>query len=271
MNDYHVIEATLADTQRLLSYRLNSKLDIHLNIKGFNYAWILDSIQWKPSYRILDVGAGYSRLPSFIALNHECEVWAVDDFGYSENGNFWERNQDPSQFIDDHPEVHYVIGRIGDENLTELPHGSFDVIISASALEHVPRGDIVKVWSHMDKLLKPGGLMLHGLDIAFPTNLGWKHVALAVLYDLFYPLIPSTIKQRFVYETPKSYTRYLSRILHLTGKSWQRGLGVVNMVLNPEVVVEPLEHTFHRMVKDDQLNARYFRMGSLLLRLKKSE
>jgi hypothetical protein len=74
-----------------------------------------------------------------------------------------------------------------------------------------------------------------------------------------------------VYETPKSYVRYLSRILNLTGKGWLRGLGVVNMVLNSEVVIEPLEHTFHRMVKDDQLNARYFRMGSLLLHLKKSE
>lgn len=271
MNKYHVIEASLADTHRLLSYRLNSKLDIHLNIKGFNYAWILDSIQWKSDLRILDVGAGYSRLPSHIALTHGCEVWAVDDFGYSENGTFWERNQEPSLYIDDHPEIHYVIGRIGDENLNELLPGSFDVIVSASALEHVPQGDVVKVWSHMDQLLKPGGLMLHGLDIAFPTNLGWKHVALAVLFDCFYPLIPRTLKQRFVYETPKSYIRYLSRVVSLTGNNWLKDLGVVNMVLNPEIVTEPLEHTYHRMVKDGQTEARYFRMGSLLLHLKKGE
>ena len=269
MNEFHVIEASLADTHRLLSYRLNSKFDIHLNIKGFNYAWILNSIPWEPTYRILDVGAGYSRLPSYIALTHGCEVWAVDDFGDSEKGNFWERNQDPNQFINDHPEIHYVIGRIGDENLNELPPGSFDVIVSASALEHVPQGDVAKVWSHMEQLLKPGGIMLHGLDIAFPTNLGWKHVALAVLFDFFYPLIPFSLKQRFVYETPKSYVRYLSRILNLTGRGWLRNLGVVNMVLNPEIVIEPIEHTYHRMVKDNQLDARYFRMGSLLLHLKK--
>jgi 2-polyprenyl-3-methyl-5-hydroxy-6-metoxy-1,4-benzoquinol methylase len=271
MNEYRVVEAALADTQRLLTYRINSTLDIHLNIKGFNYAWIIDSIQSKPGCRILDVGAGYSRLPSFLAQNHACEVWAVDDFGYSEKGSFWERNQDPQQFIDDHPEVHYVIGRIGDENLNQLPHGYFDFIISASALEHVPPGDIGKVWSHMDQLLKPGGVMLHGLDIAFPTNLGWQHVALAVLFDFFYPFIPPSLKQRFVYETPKSYVRYISRILKLTEKGRLRGLSVINMVLNPEIVVEPLEHTFHRMVKDDQLTARYFRMGSLLLHLKKRE
>jgi SAM-dependent methyltransferase len=271
MNKYQVIEAALADTQRMLTYRINSKLDIHLNIKGFNYAWILDSIQWKSDSRILDVGAGYSRLPTYIAQTYGCDVWAVDDFGYSENGNFWERNQDPSHYIDDHPEIHYVIGRIGDKNLNELQPESFDVIISASALEHVPQGDVIKVWSHMDHLLKPGGIMLHGLDIAFPTNLGWKHVALAVLFDFFYPLIPSTIKQRFVYETPKSYIRYLSRIINLTGKGRFRDLGVVNMVLDPEIVIEPLDHTFHRMVKDKQKNARYFRMGSLLLHLKKSE
>ena len=268
---YQVMEATLADTQRMLTYRLNSSLDIHLNIKGFNYAWILDSIEWKSDFRILDVGAGYSRLPSYIAQTYGCEVWAVDDFGYSEKGDFWERHQDPRDYINDHPEIHYVIGRIGDEHLNELSPASFDVIISASALEHVPQSDVVSVWSHMDQLLKPGGVMLHGLEIAFPTNLGWKHVALAILFDFFYPLIPARLKQRFVYETPKSYVRYLSRIIQLGGKDIFRHLGVVNMVLNPEIVVEPLDHTYHRMVKDEQLNARYFRMGSLLLHLKKSE
>ena len=70
MNKYQVIEASLADTQRMLAYRLNSKLDIHLNIKGFNYAWILDSLQWESDIRVLDVGAGYSRLPSWPQYCH---------------------------------------------------------------------------------------------------------------------------------------------------------------------------------------------------------
>jgi ubiquinone/menaquinone biosynthesis C-methylase UbiE len=270
MSSYELIEATLADTQRLFSYKLHSDLEIHLNLKGFNYAWIIDSVDWKPSLRILDVGAGYSKLPVYLAKTFKCEVWAIDDFGLTEGETFWERNQDPSDYIDSHPEIKYVIGRIGDPHLDFLPDEYFDIIYSASALEHVPVDDIDKVWRHMDRLLKPNGHMLHGLDIAFPTSLGWKHVVLAMLFDFFYPVIPFSLRRRFAYETPKSYLRQILRAIPIARPNQSRNLGILNMVINAEIVTEPLEHTYHRMIKDGQTEARYYRMGSLLLHMKKT-
>ncbi len=269
MKSYELIEATLADTRRLLSYRVQSNMEIHLNLKGFDYAWILDQVHWTRDLKVLDVGSGYSKLPVHIAKTYGCEVWAVDDFGMHEAGDFWERNQDPQAFIKGHPEIHYVIGRIGQNKLEEIPQQYFDVIYSASALEHVPVRHVESLWRHMDLLLKPGGNMLHGLDIAFPTSRGLRHVALAVMYDLFYPLIPRPIKERYIYETPKSYLRFLRKILPLSGISMSGNLNVLNMILNSDIVTEPLEHTYHRIVKDGLQEARYFRVGSLLLNLAK--
>jgi SAM-dependent methyltransferase len=266
---YKLIEAALADTPRLLDYKLNSEIEIHLNIKSFNYAWVLNSVEWTDQLRVLDVGAGYSRFPSYIANTYGCEVWAVDDFGLIEEGAFWERNQDPKQFIDNHPEVRYIIGRVGTPQLDELPEDYFDLIYSASALEHVPESEIERVWKHMDRLLKPGGKMIHGLDIAFPTSRGLKHILLAVLFDFFYPLIPLRLRLRFAYETPKSYLRQVFRVIQISGKKRLNNLGVVNMVINSEIVTEPIDHTYNRMVKDGMSEARYYRMGSLLIRLDK--
>jgi len=36
---YELIEISLADTQRLLSYKRDLDLEIHLNIKGFDNTW----------------------------------------------------------------------------------------------------------------------------------------------------------------------------------------------------------------------------------------
>jgi len=269
MSLYSVIEVSLADTRRLFEYCQSSDLKIHLNLKGFDYGWILDSVPWKPSMRILDVGAGYSRLPIHIAERYGCEVWAVDDFGRLDEDVFWERNQDPQLHVERHPEIRYVIGRIGSDSTKDLPRNYFDIIYSASALEHVPNEDVPRVWNHLDQLLKINGRMLHGVDLAFPTSRGLKHVVLAMAYDTFYPIIPRSLQRQFMYETPKSFVRFISNQLHFVQKSVIHEIGVPKMVINPEVVTEPLEHTYNRILKDGQVNARHFRVTSLLLHLLK--
>jgi ubiquinone/menaquinone biosynthesis C-methylase UbiE len=221
--------------------------------------------------RVLDVGAGYSRLPIHIAERFGCEVWAVDDFGRLDKDEFWERNQDPYVHITQHPEVKYVVGRIGTKSTEDIPLKYFDVIYSASALEHVSPEDVPAVWHHLDRLLKPKGCMLHAVDLAFPTSRGLKHVLLAVLFDMLYPVLPGAIRRKFLYETPKSFVRFISSELGLSRDQGQESLGVVTMVINPEIVTEPLEHTFNRMRKDGQINARHYRVASLVLKLLKIE
>jgi SAM-dependent methyltransferase len=43
-----------------------------------------------------------------------------------------------------------------------LPNGSFDLIVSRAVLEHVY--DVDRAWKSMDRLLAPGGRMLHKID-----------------------------------------------------------------------------------------------------------
>ncbi len=266
---YELIEISLADTQRLLSYKRCLDLEIHLNIKGFDYGWILNSVDWKPEMKVLDIGAGYSRLPLHIARTFGCEVWAVDDFGLGDDG-YWTRNQDPNAYIRENSEVRYILEKVGDSQKSSLPENYFDVIYSASALEHIDPYQVPGVWLHMSKILKSGGLMLHALDIAFPTSRGWPHVLMAETFDFLYPFLPNSIRTKYLYETPKSYIRHIAKTIEMKTYGRLGDIGVVNMVINPEIVTEPLDYTLNRMIKDGDKKARYFRVGSLQIALKKT-
>jgi SAM-dependent methyltransferase len=269
---YTSLEVSLADTNRLMRYYLEADPEIHLNLKGFDYAWITRSVAWREGMRVLDVGAGFSWLPSYLAKRFGCEMWAIDDFGESEPSRFWRRHRDPEEFIDSHPEIHYVRGRLGANGPSGLPEASFDCIYSASALEHVRPGQIRAVWESMDRLLRPGGTLVHALDIAFPSSRGAKHVALAWGYDMSYPLLPRSLRTRFAYETPLSYTRFVASVLPIRNlAAARRRMSVSRMVLDPEVAVEPLDYAVNRVIKDGDHAPRYYRVGSLLLRLQKEE
>lgn len=56
-----------------------------------------------------------------------------------------------------------ISGVGAEEALNVLEHASFDLIISVAVLEHVDDSDAV--FSAMDQLLKPGGVMLHQVDL----------------------------------------------------------------------------------------------------------
>ena len=267
---YSVVEIALADTRRLLGYKMAATPDIHLNIKGFDCATIINSIPWTQGLKVLDVGAGYSWLPTYLAKEKGCEVWSVDDFGASESDPFWTRSRDPREHIRAHPEVRYVLGRLGVDSLPDLPPAYFDCIYSASVLEHVPPSQFDQVWTHMDSLLRPGGVMLHAIDIAFPTSRGLPHVILALLFDALYPILPPQARQRFLFETPLSCARASLRALGGRSRLAANSLNVVKMVVDPEIATEPLEFTLNRLLKDGDDRIRHFRVGSLLMHLAKA-
>jgi hypothetical protein len=111
--------------------------------------------------------------------------------------------------------------------------------------------------------------MLHALDIAFPTSRGLSHVMMAVGFDLLHPILPSGLRNRFLFETPRSCARAALRALRCPGHRAGRQLGVVRMVLDPEIVTEPLDFTLNRLMKDGDARVRHFRVGSLLIHLVK--
>ena len=58
-------EISLADTRRLFAYKQELPIDVALNIKGFDYAWILESRTWRTGEKVLDVGGGLFQFSQF--------------------------------------------------------------------------------------------------------------------------------------------------------------------------------------------------------------
>ncbi len=266
---YEIGEISLADTRRLFRYLQEGVFGAEFNLKGFDYPWILTSKTWRRGEKVLDVGGGYSDLPAHIAREYGCEVWVADDFGRDVGDEFWKRNREPLEHILQHPEVKFVLERIGDPRGSSLPPGHFDTVMSASTLEHIPPAAMERVWRHMDLLLRPGGEMLHALDIALPTSRGLLHVLLALGFDVVYPVVPAQMRLRFMYETPKAYVRSVLRALPVRRRGDLGRLDVTNLVLNPEIMLEPPQHTYNRITRDAMANMRHFRVTSLLIHLRK--
>ncbi|MBM3152683.1 MAG: class I SAM-dependent methyltransferase [Chloroflexi bacterium] len=266
---YQVIELSLADLPRLYRYHQQELYNVRFSLKGFDYPWLLTAREWKRGERVLDVGAAYSTLPVYFHQNFGCEMWAADDFGMTSQEQFWERSGSPREFIESQPDVKYVLERLGDPANSSLPEGTFDVIYSLSVLEHIPGASLPAVWRHMDRLLKPGGELLHAVDIHFPSNGGLGKTLVAMAFDLIYPLLPSPLAAAKSQGTPKAFARLAFRNLGLRYR-FGSDLSVLNLALNPEVLAESYHYGLKRMEKDGWKDFRYQRLGSLLIHLKKA-
>jgi len=266
---YDEIEIAFADAPRLLRYKLDDVFGAEFSLKGFDYPWILQSRKWRNSDKVLDVGAGYSMLPVHIADNYGCEVWALDDFGESSDEQFWKRNKEPREHIAKYPQIKYVLERLGNVDQSSLPINYFDCIYSASTLEHVPTPMAKQVWSHMDKLLKPGGEMLHAVDLKLPSHRGLMSLLKATLIDAFGILVPKFYMTANLYYTPSAYLSVVSSAIdtRISTRKWR--VGFLRMVLDPEIVFEPLDWAYNRIVKDDLTEIPFLRVTSLLIHIKK--
>lgn len=265
---YEILEISLADTKRMYAYKLNNTFGAGLNIKGFDYSWLISSRTWRKGENVMDVGGAYSSLPIWISKTYGCNVWVVDDFGIDSNELFWKRGRSPQEHIAAHPQIKFILERLGDPLKSSLPAGFFDVVYSASALEHVPGHLLSAVWQHMDMLLKPGGELLHAVDVPFPTNFGLMGMLKVLVMDWFFPIIPRVLKDEHFRVSPKTYTRLVLKALKIPNPSLRR-LGMLNMAINPDVFTEGYEHGYNRIVKDNDPNYRFQRDGILLFRLRK--
>jgi len=104
--------------------------------------------------RIAEVGAGNSRILPLLAAENDCVT--VEKFE-GQGGGPTDHKQ-----IKGVPNISAFLG----ENNPELADDSFDVVFSISVVEHVPDAAALTAF-HDDQLriLKPGGLFLHAIDI----------------------------------------------------------------------------------------------------------
>jgi len=265
---YSVEEIAFGEARRLLRYKQTGVFGAALNIKGFDYAWIIDSHTWKHGERVLDVGAGYSELPMHLRETYGCEAWVVDDFGMESEEKFWKRGKHPQQHANNHPEVNFVLERLGHPSSSSLEPGSFDVIVSASALEHVPPALVEDVWRHMDLLLKPGGKMLHAIDVKLPTHRGMLSVMKALALDLAAPLVPASYRLENILFTPRTYLKAVARALPVRFDRLPANFSIPGLVLDPNLVLEPLDWAYNRLREGDA-EVPILRVATLLLHLTK--
>jgi SAM-dependent methyltransferase len=264
---YIVQELALGKVSRLYDFILQEAYRAKLNIKGFDNPWLVSARQWQKGEKVLDIGAAYSPLPNHLQTAHGVEMWVADDFG-AQGDAFWNRGASPQEHAAQFPNVKYVLEQVGNPASSSLPQNYFDVVYSLSTLEHVPPRVLPAVWKHMDLLLKPGGELIHAIDLPFPSNSGPGKLMLALGFDFLYSLVPRDYRISRCMATPKSFARMVFDTLGIR-QAPGKDLSALAMVLDPDVLAESYEHGLNRIVKDKMKNYKYRRFGTLLIRLKK--
>jgi SAM-dependent methyltransferase len=131
--------------------------------------WINSARNWRSGDRVIDVGCGYSDLPSQLA-KAGCEVWGADDFGLKSGDTYWLRGKHPHDLAKQFPDVRYVFERLGDQP-SSFPDDYFDVVISNQAL-HVAKPPHAPIWRDMLRVMKKsaGSEMLISMICNFGTD-----------------------------------------------------------------------------------------------------
>ena len=265
---YEVIEIGMASYSRLYDYHIRDVYGADFSLKGFDRPWLMEAHAWQRGEKVLDVGAAYSSVPIDLQAKHGLEVWVADDYGLKSNEPFWTRNRSPQEHIAAHPEVKFVLERLGSADST-LPENYFDVVYSLSALEHVPGPLTPAVWAHMDRLLKPGGEMIHAIDLPFPNNSGLGGLLKVLAFDACSPVLPAGLRHRYQLASARTYLKLAFGPIRVRSFP-TAGLSPLRMAFEPDILTENPVHGLNRILKDGNKDFRYTRIGSLLVHIRKA-
>ena len=105
---------------------------------------------------LLEVGAGCNLFFSQ-QLGKDHEYWIVDEPGFYDRKKFKQANsrRDNTHFVDS------LLGKFSNR----LKNDFFDIVFSVSVLEHIAQQEIDAVCEDMFRIVKPGGYIIHSLDI----------------------------------------------------------------------------------------------------------
>jgi SAM-dependent methyltransferase len=123
------------------------------NLKSIQDAWVLSELHSCEGLRIGEVGGGDSRLLRQLADKNACVN--IDKFEGAGLG---------PQKVVEIPGVDVARAYMGDFDEV-LADESFDVLFSVSVIEHVIDDRVSACFADMARILKPGGRMLHAIDV----------------------------------------------------------------------------------------------------------
>jgi len=122
-------------------------------LKHIQDAWMLNQLNSTNNSKVLEIGGANSRvLP---ALQGNNEKWNLDEFKGAGNGPLEINN------IDD---VKLVRRNLGEFSV-ELPDNYFDLVFSISVIEHIPEKYQDSFWKDHARIMKPGAIGVHVIDL----------------------------------------------------------------------------------------------------------
>lgn len=139
----------------------NSKKSHAWGLKAMGTLFCVDKIvRFKPA-RMLEAGAGWNR-----HFDHhfgaDLEYWMIDEA--SDIGWDMKSLEKFEQSVSNRQNTHFVRGLLG-SFLPELPDDSFDLVFSISVIEHISAKQKSRFYEDMFRILKPGGVIAHSIDI----------------------------------------------------------------------------------------------------------
>lgn len=136
------------------------------------YGFIIENIS--PGSRILEIGGGDSRVLGKLASSYEC--WNIDKYQGRGNG--------PTK-APESKEYHLIKDYIGSFNPLAR-NRYFDFVFSISVLEHTKESSeksFLNILKDMNRVMAPGALSLHCLDLVIKQKGIWSNPILMFLFE----------------------------------------------------------------------------------------
>lgn len=127
-------------------------------LKAVQDGFILSQLHGVSGKKILEIGGGQSRVIPHLVENNEC--WNADPLQGAGNG--------PTE-IDGLSESKLVSCYLGDFDPV-LPDSYFDILFSISTIEHVPGKNLEAFMDDCIRIMKPGALSVHAIDLYVPDH-----------------------------------------------------------------------------------------------------
>ncbi|MFM7108219.1 MAG: methyltransferase domain-containing protein [Planctomycetaceae bacterium] len=144
--------------------------------RAFEYPWVVDRLASLRSGAVVDVGAGVSPVPLFLALRG-LRVTTVDDSTVVRDPAAGTDGWDEWGFLDYaalDPAIHSFNGDAID---LDLPPGSCAAAYSVSVIEHVPAATRRRLWPRIAAWLAAGGRLLLTIDLEPGTDRLWNRAS----------------------------------------------------------------------------------------------
>jgi len=142
--------------------------------RSFEYPYIINEIGTIAGKKVLDIGAGLSPLPLFLAKSG-ASVVTVDNSPVTRKIGQPHTDWNGWGYLDYGELNNSLISYNKDIAFVRLAANSFDCIYSVSVIEHLPAATRRSIWPVLSEALIDNGTLLLTIDLVPGTNILWNY------------------------------------------------------------------------------------------------